>query len=202
MDNMRDILRVKALYNWVNDYLMRYDPIYDCKRNRVNLVLDIFRTLLADGAFGDTQPLPHDLADLLQAHNQEETLSRMPAPSILPPSGSNGNQGESAKRPVNLHQTFTDLRRYSLVVQRKRLFISDRRHLGLAPLSIREGDLICILYGSKTPCVLRPLEEQKKVGKEEYQVVSQCYLNGWMYGENPGSEVPWWEEEPQEFVLV
>jgi hypothetical protein len=202
MDNMRDILRVKALYNWLNDYFMRYDPIYDCKRNRIDLLLDIFRTLLADGAFGDTQPLPHNLADLLQAHNQEETLSRMSAPSILPSGESNDSHGESAKKPVNLRQTFTDLRRYSLVVQRKRLFISDRRHLGLAPLSIREGDLICILYGSKTPCVLRPLEEQKKVGKEEYQVVCQCYLNGWMYGENPGSEVPWWEEEPQEFVLV
>jgi hypothetical protein len=77
-------------------------------------------------------------------------------------------------------------RQWSLVVQQKRLFLFQGSEggvldLGLAPKVVNKGDLVCLLRGSKTPCVLRSLEE----GGGRYRVIGQCYLDEWMYGSPP-----------------
>lgn len=42
--------------------------------------------------------------------------------------------------------------------------------------------------------------------QDEYKVISQCFLNGWMYGKGPigilHPHAPWWEEEAEEIILV
>jgi hypothetical protein len=40
------------------------------------------------------------------------------------------------------------------------------------PKAAHKGDLICLLHGSKVPCILR----RSGVGKERYRIISQCYL--------------------------
>jgi hypothetical protein len=46
--------------------------------------------------------------------------------------------------------------------------------LGLASAMDQLGDMVCILFGCHGPIVLRPK------GEEEYNIVSQCYLDGIM----------------------
>lgn len=65
------------------------------------------------------------------------------------------------------------------------------RRLGLAPKNACEGDVICILHGSKVPCILRQQESH-------YQVIGQCYFEDWMYGEL----VDWEEDNTDLFELV
>jgi hypothetical protein len=48
--------------------------------------------------------------------------------------------------------------------------------MGLFPQSVESYDLICILYGSQVPFVLRP-----KNG--HYQLIGECYVHGKMDGE-------------------
>jgi hypothetical protein len=72
---------------------------------------------------------------------------------------------------------------------------------GLGFFYILPGDVVCILYGSSVPFVLRPVES--KTGEKLYKAVGQCYLDGWMYGDY--SLPKWWEEfetAPDEFTLV
>ena len=69
----------------------------------------------------------------------------------------------------------------------------------MAPNGVLVGDKIAILHGSKVPCVLRAVDEAKK----EYRVISQCYLDGWMFGAiipRPHPHQKWWEEEPDDLV--
>jgi hypothetical protein len=72
---------------------------------------------------------------------------------------------------------------------------------GLGFFYILPGDVVCKLYGSSVPFVLRPVKS--KTGERLYKAVGQCYLDGSMYGDYPLPK--WWEEfetAPDEFTLV
>lgn len=58
----------------------------------------------------------------------------------------------------------------------RRFFATKGGLLGQASDKTRKGDLICILYGSKIPFVLR----RNRLG---YEIVGECYVNGIMRGE-------------------
>jgi hypothetical protein len=89
------------------------------------------------------------------------------------------------------------VRGWGLIVQEKKVFLSGRGGLGLVPRSAWCGDLICVVYVSKAPCVLRRME-----GSAEYfRVLGQCYLDGWMYGEAPAGE-GWGEGGVRRFTIV
>lgn len=45
---------------------------------------------------------------------------------------------------------------HNLVYGRRRLFLTRKKHLGLGPASLEEGDTIFILCGAASPFVLRP----------------------------------------------
>jgi hypothetical protein len=198
MDSIKDILRVEAITAWVKNCLESSSLQYDTQEGRTNLAVSIFQTLLVDSAFGENQPIPENIDELIGAYLDEKEITSVPAQPDSTSKAAEDGVGESAtKSPQNL---LRKVRGYSLVVQRKRVFISDRNHLGLAPLTIREEDLIFIIHGSKTPCVLRRPEGEYK--DNEYRLISQCYLDGWMYGDNPEPVNKWWEAEPEEFVLV
>jgi len=49
-------------------------------------------------------------------------------------------------------------------------------YFGLGSARLQEDDLIVILYGCRTPCVLRPAEGA-------YRIVGTCYVYGIMFGE-------------------
>ncbi len=52
-------------------------------------------------------------------------------------------------------------------------------YLGLVPLATEIGDVICIVYGSCVPFVLRPCKDIKGA----FRPVGQCYIHGIMEGE-------------------
>jgi hypothetical protein len=57
----------------------------------------------------------------------------------------------------------------------KRFFVTESGLLGVAPSNVRDGDLVCVMLGGKVPFGLREMEEQ-------YQLVEEAYLHGYMDG--------------------
>jgi hypothetical protein len=86
----------------------------------------------------------------------------------------------------------TNFRGNMLVSVKRRLFHGERTCLGVASETVKVGDLVCILHGSKVPCILRKVREQ-----ERYELVGQCYYEDWMYGDH----VDWAEEDGDTFEL-
>lgn len=60
-------------------------------------------------------------------------------------------------------------------------------YIGLIPGSAKQGDLICILHGSKSPFVLRKIKSQKLDegwDKEDlFSLIGEAYIHGVMHGE-------------------
>jgi hypothetical protein len=73
----------------------------------------------------------------------------------------------------------------------KRVFYSRDGLIGLGPQHISENDVICILHGSKIPCILRKQDRG-------WKVIGQCFYERWMHGEL----VDWKEEEGAAFDLI
>lgn len=63
----------------------------------------------------------------------------------------------------------------AVTTKMKRLFLTKGDYLGMGPLTMEEGDLVCLLLGGKTPFVLRP-------ENGHYLLVGQCYVHGIMDG--------------------
>jgi hypothetical protein len=59
---------------------------------------------------------------------------------------------------------------------RRKLFITASGRVGLGPQTMVIGDVAVIMFGGRTPFILRPL-------REEYELVGQCYIHGIMNGE-------------------
>jgi hypothetical protein len=159
---------------------------------------DVLRTILADGAMGSQQPL-------LGVHKYLEVINRSGEMRKLRETRS--VLTDDQKRLVADYERLEDM---AMIAKQKQLFFTEHLQLGLATDAAREGDLVAILHGSKTPVVLRETDK----GSREYQAVCQCYLNGWMYGQsprevygtnsaiNPHPHGRWWDEEPDEITLV
>lgn len=62
----------------------------------------------------------------------------------------------------------------------RRFFITSNGSLGSGPLEMRENDLVCILFGSKAPVILR--RSSRAQGCFEW--VGQAYVHGVMHGES------------------
>ena len=61
-------------------------------------------------------------------------------------------------------------------IRGRSFFTTDDGYIGLAPTASKPGDEICILLGCQSPLVLRPC------GSKYYQVVGECYIDGFMEG--------------------
>jgi hypothetical protein len=153
----------------------------------------VMRTMLADGAFGHEQPLVVSPQRIIQICNEENEIENR-----LRTAG--GLLSEDIKQKKEI---LDRCRQWSLVVQQKRLFLCQGSDdggpldLGLAPKVVVQGDVVCLLRGSKAPCVLRRLEG----GGERYRVIGQCYLDEWMYGSPPPGR-NWSSGGEQKFVLA
>ena len=67
----------------------------------------------------------------------------------------------------------------------RRLFATDRGHIGLGPPKMQKGDHVYILSGGNVPYVLRPLSGLRP---RTFELVGDCYLHGVMYGEAAGTD--------------
>jgi hypothetical protein len=56
-------------------------------------------------------------------------------------------------------------------------FITKQGYIGIGPLILQGGDICCVLFGAKTPFILR------RDGDSTYQLVGECYIEGVMGGE-------------------
>ena len=60
----------------------------------------------------------------------------------------------------------------------KRSFIiTDEGYIGIAPKAAKQGDRVCVIFGCRSPLLLR------KLSGSQFQVVGQCYFHGMMNGE-------------------
>ncbi len=74
------------------------------------------------------------------------------------------------KIPDFVKATFTSLSR------RRQICITKGQRLVLMPDSARAGDVLCVLFGARTPVALRPVDDGT------YQVLGGCYVPGFMFG--------------------
>lgn len=58
----------------------------------------------------------------------------------------------------------------------RKLFFTESGNLGLGPMAIQEGDILCVLFGGSVPYVLR-------AEGEFYRLVGECYVHDLMNGE-------------------
>lgn len=67
---------------------------------------------------------------------------------------------------------------------RRKFAVTGKGCIGMVPRKARVGDLICILYGSAVPMVLR-----KMPSEDTYQLVGETYVHGIMDGEGLSTRV-------------
>ncbi|EXK40795.1 hypothetical protein FOMG_07536 [Fusarium oxysporum f. sp. melonis 26406] len=178
----------------------RFDRLFgDYRPIKAGLIVpDLMTTFLADGALGAEQPLRTTDKYLDAVRAQEK-------PRDLRKCGRTLSTDE--QHLVECYDMLEDL---VLVAEHKCIFTTDYFQIGMAADVTMLGDLVVILHGSQVPCILRKVGESGN----EYKLISQCYLHGWMYGNSPreifgkdprqypGVKVRWWEEDPDEFILV
>jgi len=63
-----------------------------------------------------------------------------------------------------------------LMMNRRRLFLSNSDLVGLAPWNSAEGDIVCVLLGCRFPVVLRRQEDH-------YVLIGEAYIDEYMNGE-------------------
>ena len=139
------------------------------------------RTLIAGAPMPDS---PHDLTFLYQAYLRASGFLR-------------GSMALACSAEPNDDGVCTHWRAYAdnveAVCHGRRFFVTRKGYMGLAPVSAREGDVVCILRGGKTPYVVRA---ERKRG---YRFVGECYVEGLMGGGGMGGGE---EEGCEEFVLL
>lgn len=188
------LLGLKLLVQSVGRYLLVNGRILGDRLavKQATLERDLMRTVLADGAMGSEQPL-HCVYEMIDSIGTGDEARKLRA------AVRKENLSEDQETMLSDYEKLENL---SLVAERKRIFVTDNFQIGMAPLAIKVGDQIAIINGSKVPCVLRDAGS----GSSEYRVISQCYLDGWMYGkslhDNLHPHGTWWDEKEDEFVLV
>jgi hypothetical protein len=60
----------------------------------------------------------------------------------------------------------------------RKLFMTKQGHMGIGPRVMEPGDKVCVLFGGKTPYIVRPT-----LNPDEYLFLGDCYVHGFMDGE-------------------
>jgi hypothetical protein len=72
------------------------------------------------------------------------------------------------------------------VGSRRARFTTSRGMSGIGPECMKQGDLVCILYGADVPFIIRPNERSPSdpsASGEEYQLMGESYVLDLMHGE-------------------
>ncbi|KAL8964622.1 MAG: hypothetical protein Q9183_004327 [Haloplaca sp. 2 TL-2023] len=171
------------------------------KLSTIELETRVLRTLFAQGAGRDDTPanMNFESARIREVYHQEPSLLQHKASGLF---------GEPARStdPQSVRDLKTSYRYYkwmttvAAIADSKSFFLTEHHDLGIAYEAIEEGDSVCILLGSKTPGILREAPSSES-GSNTYVFVAQCYLDGWMHGEeHQGRE--WTPESAKSFELV
>lgn len=74
------------------------------------------------------------------------------------------------------------------------LFVTEDGHIGIAAESVAPKDEVCFLFGCHRPMVLRPItptaSSPTTSSESNYRVVSECHVDGAMYGEFVLGDLP------------
>ncbi|KAK3371058.1 hypothetical protein B0T24DRAFT_627707 [Lasiosphaeria ovina] len=167
----------------------------------------ILRTVLADWSFTTDHRVGYPLADLLDAYDGESSFF---APSTDQEEDATGLDSTSKPPPAEQEPEGDDharklrqfLREAGELASGKRIVLSSHGDIGLGFSTVRKGDVLCIILGSKLPCVLRRGRHGSSSGQCLYRLVGQCYLDGWMDGDKNPRGWWWWEQGPESFVLL
>lgn len=73
------------------------------------------------------------------------------------------------------------------------LFFTEQGHSGVCTPDIEPGDEIFIINGIGVPIVAPKCKDRPTNAGASYQYVSDCYLDGWMYGDTINESTPWEE---------
>lgn len=101
--------------------------------------------------------------------------------------------------------------RDTTAIMERRLVVTDRGYVGMAPSHAERGDVICVILGFSVPVVLRRRDSTNKAGEakqlkkswtETYEFIGECYLHGFMDGEVLDEENSHWKFERRNFQLV
>jgi hypothetical protein len=177
--NLHEYLRLDEILSYLQQWSSSSSERLPYTRER------ILKVLLADGALLHETPEFSQGVYLADAEMAELALAYRHFDS---PDPFDSSRFQLASYARNVHT----LRSLSRIAAGRRLFVGEDGKLGLAHQSIENGDLICILHGSKTPVILRPR------GDGWYETKGQCYFEDAMHGE----ALTWEEEDAEEFVLV
>jgi hypothetical protein len=134
-----------------------------------------------------------------QCSSQEEQTSKR-----------NGASDGELVEFVELHEPFKTImvnnypRLARNTLSGRSFFVTSRGYFGFGIADMQPGDMVVIPHGLQTPYILRPVnEDARKRYKDaglninpDYQIVGECYLHGWMFGDYFGHKVE--TEEPEE----
>jgi hypothetical protein len=177
--HLHEYLRVDEIISYLQQWSSSVPEEAHYSRER------ILKVLLADGALLHETPEFSQGVYLTDAELAELTLAYRHFDS---PDPFDSSRFQIASYARNVHT----IRSLSRIALGRRLFAGENGRLGLAHHSVENGDLICILHGSKTPVILRPR------GDGWYETKGQCYFEDAMHSE----ALYWDEEDADEFVLV
>ncbi|KAL8829592.1 MAG: hypothetical protein Q9170_006099 [Blastenia crenularia] len=167
-----------------------------------DLPTKILRTLLAEGAAADdtSNNMNYEPDEILAVYQNESTILQA-IDSKLVPSPSKRSDDPAMRKLKIQYRFYKWIKVISEILRNKKLFLTEGYlDMGLAYEAVEEGDLVCIFLGSKTPTVVRKVQTLDGA-EERYRFIAQCYLDGWMSGEeHEGRE--WTEEGAETFILV
>lgn len=76
--------------------------------------------------------------------------------------------------------------RIAHAVYMRRLIVSEKGYIGVAPIESRVGDKICILFGGRLPLIIRETAEPVEIDGVQHvshTMVGESHVHGLMYGE-------------------
>ncbi|KAL8691862.1 MAG: hypothetical protein Q9218_003006 [Villophora microphyllina] len=137
--------------------------VADSSRTHGQNLLDVFVRIICGNTFSDMFQPPATRRPSFEVSRKFVLALLSEKSSVV-----SIRQGSYAQRYLDYVELFCNGR--SLVS-------TTEGHLGLAPKTVREGDLLCVLLGCKNPLVLRPATNH------QYMVLGECYVHALQHGE-------------------
>jgi hypothetical protein len=83
------------------------------------------------------------------------------------------------KDEIILHNISNEAaRRIAIHICNRSFFVTKRGYIGIGPNTMKSGDIVCTLFGSTVPFILRAVE-----GSEKFRLLGESYVHGIMDGE-------------------
>jgi hypothetical protein len=94
-----------------------------------------------------------------------------------------GNKAYRNFEPMWRDDTISVIDNFIMTATLSRRLICGNHFVGLGPADTQIGDEVHVLVGGKTPFLLRPRDKQDKAPEPKYEILGDCYVQGWMDGD-------------------